>query len=157
MPIPVDQKPSPHDIFLLHVNTLLQASDVWLDPLQGVWSREIPEVLPADRKKYPCYVVNLMTPLDDLEVLNDGPEIEPLTTLRYINEVHALSQREASLLNEYILATLNESDGIYENGQIEACVKIGLTPDHVDNRRGGQPVFRVGYSWNVLVSRVILL
>lgn len=150
---------SVHLINMAHFNAVARAKNVVPEYGLAVWSRQIPSNLPEGMANpYPCFVAYLMTPLDDAIEMDNSTEIPSHSRTLYIVECHSeISLEDADGRSERFMRALNESEGNYDGGDVEQCLMRRLSSDLIDNRRGGQPVYRIGYVYELLTYRLVTL
>jgi hypothetical protein len=122
--------------------------------INGLWE-DVPQELPEGVNAfYPCAVPRLMTPFDDLYSMNDDPNPPVCSTQRWLLEARSdVNFEQSSLINEYMMLSLNETEGEYEGGQIEQCLSVHESDRLADNRRGGKTIYRTGYFYDLLIHR----
>lgn len=149
---------SAHRLFMKHGNAIVRSDEaLWPNRVKGFWSRRVPDKLPNGiTDPYPCAIASFMTPVSNFP-LTDDVEIPEYSELIYIIEAHSQeSMGDADDINEILLSAFHKSEGLYTPyGRIESCMMLDLTPDLIDDRRGGNPVYRIGYKYKVMVTRVI--
>lgn len=150
---------SAHIINMEHFNAVARAKDIIPELGLALWSRQVPTNLPEGMPTpYPCFVAYLLTPLDDAIEMDNSTETPTYSRALYIVEAHSeISLVDADGRNERFMYALNETEGNYEGGDVQQCLVRRLSSDLIDNRRGGQPVFRIGYYYELLTYRLVTL